>query len=99
MHRKTRKRSSVGVFVMKIVCRIVKRFPVEQPVSKIEVMIADMRNEEKQNYDIDRRFQPFHREVDIAIRKHPVSESFINRPYATTTNGTKKNIFSSLVTK
>tara|TARA_A100001015_G_scaffold318762_1_gene439607 strand:- start:1566 stop:1709 length:144 start_codon:yes stop_codon:yes gene_type:complete len=47
MHRKTRKRFSVGVFVMKIVSGIVKRFPVEQPVIKIELMIADMRNEEK----------------------------------------------------
>ena len=70
-----------------------------QPVSKIEVMSTDMRNEEKQNCNINRGFQPFHREEDIAIGKHPVSKSFINRPDATTTNGTKKYIFPSLVPK
>ena len=70
-----------------------------QPVRKIEVMITDMRNEEKQNYNIDRGFQPFQREENIAIGKHPVSESFINRPDAAATNGTQKYVFPSLVPK
>ena len=85
--------------MMKIVRRIVERFPVGEPMRKIEVMGANMRNQEEQNDYVDWRFQPFNREQDIAICKHPVSKSFIKCPDTTTADNPKKHVFQGLVLK
>lgn len=47
MHRQTRPWAGVGVFMMQIVGSIIKRLPMRQPMSEVEVMSPDMRNQEE----------------------------------------------------
>ena len=79
--------------------RIVERFPVSEPMRKIEVMGVNMRNQEEQNDYVNWGFQPFNREQDIAICKHPVSKSFIKSPDTTTADNSKKHVFTGLLLK
>ena len=47
VHRQTRPWAGVGVFMMQIVGSIIKRLPMRQPMSEVEVMSPDMRNEQE----------------------------------------------------
>ena len=47
MHRQTRPWARVGVFMMQIVGSIIKRLPMRQPMSEVEVMSPDMRNQQE----------------------------------------------------
>ena len=47
MHRQTRPWAGVDVFMMQIVGSIIKRLPMRQPMSEVEVMSPDMRNQEE----------------------------------------------------
>jgi len=47
VHRQTRPWAGVGVFMMQIVGSIIKRLPMRQPMSEVEVMSPDMRNQQE----------------------------------------------------
>ena len=77
MHRQTRPWARVGVFVMQIVSSIIERLPMRQPMSEVEVMSPDMRNQQEEESDVNRRFQPLHRKQNITIGKHPVGQHLV----------------------